>query len=134
MTDIGPAAAAFWERVTGSARSAASRLRVKSALNPMLWLCAIISLPCFGFAWFARGVEPLATVLTGAGLLPVIVTCIMAGYFAVFRPDKLQSEEYQIRHETLELIKKKGSSIEVSPSSLDNIANPLHPLPPLPAD
>jgi hypothetical protein len=132
MSDAGQAA--FWEQVTGSARTAAGRLRVKSALNPMLWLCAIVSLPCFSLAWFARGVEPLTTVLTLTGAIPVGMTCLIAAYFAIFRPEKLQSEEYQIRHEALELIKEKGSSIEVSPSSLDNIANPVHPFPILPAN
>jgi hypothetical protein len=40
-------------------------------------------------------------------------------------PDKLQSEEYQIRRETLELIRQKGSSLEVIPSSLEAITNPV---------
>jgi hypothetical protein len=42
-------------------------------------------------------------------------------------PEKLQSEDYQIRHETLELIKQKGTSLEISPTSLTVIANPAHP-------
>lgn len=129
MSDAGQAA--FWERVTGSARTGAGRLRVKSALNPMLWLCAIVSLPCFGMAWFCRGTEPLATMLAISGVAPIGITCALAVYFAVVRPEKLQSEEYQIRHEALELIKEKGSAVEVSPSSLEAITNPLLSRPPI---
>jgi hypothetical protein len=58
------------------------------------------------------------------GSAPVVATVIGFFYFMIFSPEKLQSEEYQLRHETIELIKQKGSSIEVSPSSLEAIANP----------
>lgn len=61
-----------------------------------------------------------------AAVTPVTITCVLAVYFAVFRPEKLQSEEYQIRHEALELIKEKGSRVEISPASLEVIANPVH--------
>lgn len=115
----------FIEHVAGKAQSAAAQLRVKSALNPMLWLCGIISLPCFAFAWFVRGVEPLASVLTYVGAAPVIVACLMGMFFAIFKPEKLQSEDYQLRHETLELIRQKGSNIEIEPSSLEIVANPV---------
>ena|SRR5579863_4196925 len=127
MADATNPVTAFWESVTGSARTAAGRLRVRSALNPMLWLCAVVSLPCFGLAWFSREVQPLATVLTIAGAAPIAITCIIAVYFALFKPEKLQSEDYQIRHEALELIKEKGSAVEVSPSSLEALANPIIP-------
>jgi hypothetical protein len=39
-------------------------------------------------------------------------------------PDKLLSEEYQLRHEAFQLILQKGSDFPVSPSSLEAIANP----------
>jgi hypothetical protein len=116
----------FWERAAGSAQTAVSRLRVRSALNPMLWLCGIISLPCLAAAFLAHGIEPIATILAICGVTPIAITCVLAMYFAVFRPEKLQSEEYQIRHEALELIKEKGSRVEISPASLEVIANPVH--------
>jgi hypothetical protein len=120
----------LFDRFIGRAQSAAGRLRVRSALNPMLWLCAIVSLPLFAGAWLAKGIEPLATILTYVAAAPVVVTCCLAVYFALFRPEKLQSEEYQIRHEAIELIKQKGVQIEVAPSSLEAITNPLRQLPP----
>lgn len=94
------------------------------ALNPMLWLCAIVSIPCFLLAWLTFGKEPLSTILTYAGIAPVAVTCVLGTFLTLFRPEKMQSEEYRIRHEALELIREKGSLIEISPSSLEGIANP----------
>ena len=115
----------LFERIASRSHAAASQIHVRSALNPMLWLCAIISIPCLFGAWSAHGVEPIATILAYVGVAPVGVTCIMAIYFAMFRPDKLQSEDYQIRHETIELIRQKGSSIEIAPSSLEAVSNPV---------
>jgi hypothetical protein len=119
------------ESFLARAQSAASRLRVKSALNPMLWLCAIIGLPCLVLSYFVRGTEPLATALVWFGGATIGATILGYFYFMLFAPEKLQSEEYQLRHEAFELIKQKGSSVEISPSSLEAIANPVHnPSPP----
>lgn len=111
------------DQIIANAQSAASSLRVRSALNPMLWLCAIVSLPCFILAYLAH--EPLATLLVYIGAAPIGATILGFLYLAVVAPEKLQSEEYQIRHEALEVIKQKGSSVEVVPSSLEAIANPV---------
>jgi hypothetical protein len=122
----------LFDRFIANAQSAAASLRVRSALNPMLWLCAIVSLPCFVLAYFAHGIEPLATVLVVLGAAPIAATIIAFLYFMIASPEKLQSEDYQIRHETLELIKEKGSSVALSPSSLDAITNPTLPALPSP--
>jgi len=116
--------AEFWDHLISSAHSAASSLRVKSALNPMLWLCAIVSLPCFVLAYFLHGTEPLASTLVYIGAAPIAATIVGFFYFMIMAPEKLQSEEYQIRHEALEVIRQKGSSVEIAPSSLEAIANP----------
>jgi hypothetical protein len=120
----------FFERIAARAQSAATNLRVRSALNPMLWLCAIVSLPCFIFAllayWFH--LPDLGLLFVYLGALPLGATILGFLYFAVFDPKRLQSEEYQIRHEALELIKEKGSPLELSPTSLEAIANPLRAL------
>jgi hypothetical protein len=126
MTDQTPLAGVF-ERIATRAQSAASHLRVRSALNPMLWMCAIVSIPCLVLAYFAHasGLDQLGTALVYIGGAPVLATIFGFFYFVIFCPEKLQSEEYQLRHETLELIKQKGSPIEVSPSSLEAISNPV---------
>jgi len=55
------------------------------------------------------------------------MTCMGFAYFSLFRPEKLQSEDFQIRHAALELIKQKGAPLELAPSSLEAITNPIHP-------
>jgi hypothetical protein len=39
-------------------------------------------------------------------------------------PDKLQSEEFQIKKQSLELIREKGVTFPIHPTSIDSIANP----------
>jgi hypothetical protein len=124
MTDHSPAS--VFERIAAKAQSAASQLRVKSALNPMLWMCGIVSLPCYVLAYFsyASGFHDLGMAFVYIGSVPIVGTVLGFFYFGIVSPEKLQSEEYQLRHETIELIKQKGSAIEISPSSLEAIANP----------
>ena len=115
------------ERIAANAQSAATNLRVKSALNPMLWLCGIVSIPSFLISYFAHGIEPLATALVFIGGAPIVGTILGFLYFMIAAPEKLQSEDYQIRHETLALIKEKGTTVAIAPSSLEVIANPIYP-------
>jgi hypothetical protein len=48
-------------------------------------------------------------------------------YFAIKKPDRLQSEDYLIRHEALEMIGVKAASIEVDPASIELLAAPSGP-------
>ena len=49
------------------AQTAAGRLTVRSALNPLLWLCAIVGVPCFVLAASYHGDRPLMWALVFAG-------------------------------------------------------------------
>jgi hypothetical protein len=118
------AAASIIDTIVGRSQSATTALRVRSALNPMLWLCGIVSLPLLAGAWWAYDVQPLGNVLLFLGGLPIAATCVIFVYFALCRPQNLRSEEYQIRHEALELIRQKGQRVPLSPASVDAIANP----------
>lgn len=120
--------AQFFERMVGRVSNAAGLLRVRSSLNPMLWLCGIVSPSAFFGAWLLSGDPELSRTLVYVGAAPILATCLGFFYFALFRPGNLQSEEYQIRHQALEIIRQKGRSIEVRPSSLEAIANPKLPL------
>jgi hypothetical protein len=54
-----------------------------------------------------------------------VIACWIAYAFFMFKnPDKLQSEDYQIRKQALELIHEKGSSIAVEVTSVEAITNP----------
>lgn len=108
-----------------SATTAAEKLRVRSALNPMLWLTGIATPLCFAAAYLFRDHPVVLAILIAAGLFPIAVTCMGFSYFALTKPEKLQSEDYQIRHETLQIIQEKSGALTLDTASLTAIANPL---------
>jgi hypothetical protein len=122
------------ERAVHLAQTAAEKLHVRSALNPALWLCAIATPICLLFAYVFRDVPEARNWLIAIGLAPVAVACLGFIGFAIFKPEKLQSEEYQIRHESLQLIQEKSGRIAVAPASLQAIANPQAPSLPFKGD
>lgn len=64
------------------------KLSVKSALNPVLWLCAIITMPSLIFSTL---IQPVPSWLIYLILLPVITTVIGFLFLLIFDRDKLQS-------------------------------------------
>ncbi|WP_194089606.1 hypothetical protein [Vibrio hibernica] len=114
----------MFQQSGSSAESAAQSLHVKSALNPMLWLTGIAT-PIFLTGSYAlRDSSPAFEILIFSGVLPVVVTCLGFVYFALFKSEKLQSEDYQIRHESLQIIQQKIGTIEMPYTSIENIVNP----------
>lgn len=92
----------------------------------MLWLCGIVGLPCFYLAYLFRDVEQLCSILVYIGAAPIAATIIGFFYFMIVSPEKLQSEEFQLRQQSLDIIKQKGGIVEVSHASLEAIANPSY--------
>ena len=112
------------DKVAQLAQTAVERLHVKSALNPALWLCGISTPICFIFAYAFRDAPDVRNWLLIGGFCPIAVACFGFIGFAIFRPEKLQSEEYQIRHESLQIIQQRSGRIEIEPASIEAIANP----------
>lgn len=112
--------------VTSRASEAAERLNVRSALNPALWLCGIVTIP----ALVAASVMQKAPLwLEALAIAPVALACIGFLFFMCFDRDKLQSESYQLRKRALEVIEEKGGSIQLlSADDLQLITNPDLPL------
>lgn len=50
--------------------------------------------------------------------------CIRLLFLLIFDRDKLQSEDYQIRKKTLDIIQEKGDKFPVLAASIQAIANP----------
>lgn len=94
---------------------------VKSALNPILWLCAIITIPTL----IAGGIHPQLPVwVIAIGCGPVVVALFGFLFLLFFDRDKLQSEEYQIQKRTIELSQQKG---DAHPQAIDQesvVTNP----------
>lgn len=111
----------IFERLTHLAEHAIGRLKVSSALNSCLWLSGI-TIP-FGFAGavFSTGIVQFAALLMA--FIPVVLFVVAYVYFMLNSPDKLRSEEYELRKLALELIEEKGGLIPLSESSVEAIAN-----------
>lgn len=92
------------ERLVGQSAAAAQRLRVRSALNPVLWLCAIVTVPCVLVA--ADADDPTWFIVIACA--PVVLVSIGFLFLLLFDRGKLQSEDFQIRARMLELMEEKG--------------------------
>jgi hypothetical protein len=104
--------------------SAAKKLSVRSALNPMLWLSAIAMSGCFAAAVVFRADPAILHFLIGAGCVPAAIACLGFVYFALFRPDSLRSEDYLIQQSTLQLVQSKAGPLTVDVVKIEALANP----------
>lgn len=110
-----------FDRLTTMAEQALAHLKVKSALNPVLWLCALC-LPAgvTGALLTSGGVQHFFLGLIGTPIVLFIVAYI---YFMLKSPDKLRSEEYELKKYALSLIEEKGVGFAIAPLSVEAIAN-----------
>lgn len=100
----------FFGKLVQFASHAATKIRVRSALNPMLWLCLIGPLIFLTAAsWFKDDLY-IKWILIIVGSLPVVFTCVGFCFFALFKPEKLQSEEFQIQQQALGLLAQDTSN------------------------
>ena len=111
-------------RLSQIAQHAVGTLRVRSALNPFLWACPVVGGVCFTAALAFKSDHQIALLLVIAGVSPIGLLIVVGMFLTFFRTDKLQSEEYQIRQRTLELIQEKGGRFHVDPASLQSIVTP----------
>jgi hypothetical protein len=111
------------EAIITRVMEAGGRLTVRSALNPILWLCGIITVPSLVVVGLKTDPPSWLLVLAFA---PEVAAILGFGFLLLFDRDKLQSEEYQIRKMQLEMIEEKGKP-PLDPSIVEA-------LPPVPED
>ena len=98
------------DEVVRSAISRAGIVRVRSALNPFLWMIAWSAI--FGTLTFLlRDDAVLKYSCFALAALPELVALAVGVGFAVKCPDRLQSEEFVIRQQELTMIEKKGGYV-----------------------
>jgi len=112
------------EKLITKVMDAGGRLRVRSALNPVLWLCGIVSAPSMISLSFST-TQPLWLIVIASA--PIFVALAAFIFLLLFDRDKLQSEEYQIRKRSLELIEEKGNPQAIDAVSAVVITNPEAP-------
>lgn len=109
------------EVIASRITEAGGRLTVRSALNPALWLCAIVAIPSLLISSFSSNPPGWLGFLVGG---PVLIACLGYMFLLVFDRDKLQSEEYQIKKKTLELIEQKGMSGPMTVAAIEAVVTP----------
>ena len=88
------------------------RIKVRSGLNPMLWLCAIITTSCL--VVYGLKENPSEWLLIFA-VAPEAAAILGFFFFMLFDRPYLQSEQFQIRKMEIEMIEEKGKpAIEAS--------------------
>lgn len=109
------------DQVFSKAVEAGGRLTVKSALNPILWLSGIITIPTL----IAGVLYPeLSTWIVAVGCSPVVAALFGFLFLLFFDRDKLQSEDYQIKKRTIELAQQKGDPHPLQIDETQAIENP----------
>jgi hypothetical protein len=109
------------DKLASLTRSAVGRIKVRSVFTPMLGLCAI-AIPSFLFAAEREQDRVIRVILIGAAILFGVAAFVAYFYFAVNRPEMLQSEDYQLRHESLEIVRQKGGKAIVDLGHIERIA------------
>lgn len=96
----------------GSVGKAVTRIEQRSAMNPLLWLTGILGIILA--ALIIVPVVPEYVKITATILLSLIVLFAfgVAIYFAIFFPDRLRSEEYQIKKDVMNYCERMQSSPE----------------------
>ena len=82
------------EELITRVRDMGGRIKVRSGLNPILWLCAIITMPCV--VVYGMKDDPSGWLLVFA-VAPEAAAIIGFFFFMLFDRPYLQSEEFQIR-------------------------------------
>lgn len=111
------------EQIGHISQTAAHKLHVRSALNPILWLCAISSPLFLSFSYLFREYNFILYLLIISAIVPIFIACIVFVYFSMRNPNKLQSEDFQIRHESLQIIQNRVGKKDLSIETIQAIAN-----------
>lgn len=99
------------------AREGLATIKHWTVVQPLLWLCGTFSLGCFLISalvkdqWLQRG-------LFVVGLLPIILFGFAYIYFMFKDPDRLHSEEFQLKRRSLSIVESKGGTVAILPVDL----------------
>jgi len=116
----------IFHKLTHLAQAAMGRLKVSSALNPCLWLCGIVVPSGLVAAIYSSGGLQIAWIVLV--FVPIVLFAFAFIYFVFTDPDKLRSEEYELRKQALEMIEEKGGRIPLTETSITAITNPDYKL------
>lgn len=112
----------FAEKLTRLSEHALASLKVRSALDPCLWLAALALPSGLIGASFSSGYAQVAWITLA--FIPVIACVAAFLYLVITNPDKLRSETFELKKMALGIIEEKGISLSVSEDVVEAISNP----------
>jgi hypothetical protein len=90
----------------------------------MILLSTIFLVSCLPAAYLFREYPFLLYLFGVTAIFPGVVTTFMGIGFAIFKTDELRSEDYQLRHHSLQIIQQQKGRIPIDATALIAIANP----------
>lgn len=106
----------------------AKRITVKSAVNPSLWACAVISIPLYFLSAKSSGGFAIAFFIIAT--IPVASFFISYIYLLFTNPDYLRSEDFQLKAESLKLLGSKDNPLRANADDVVSVVtNPQLPPP-----
>lgn len=106
----------------------AQQVSSKSAVNPTLWACAVISLPLFILAAIATSWIAIAFFIVA--LIPIALFLGSYIYMLFKNPNLLRSEDFHLRAEAMGLFGDKDNPLNADASDvIAVITNPALPVP-----
>lgn len=101
--------------------SLAQQVAVKSAVNPSLWACVVISAPLFILA--SRTIGWLSVASFIVALIPVGAFAFSYLYLLFKNPEYLRSEEYQLRMNSMRLLGDKDNPLHADAEDIVSMIN-----------
>jgi hypothetical protein len=103
-------------------------IKHRTVVQPLLWLSGTISLGCFILALVAKDIW-LQRGLFIVGLVPIALFVFSYVYFMFTDPDRLHSEEFQLKRRSLRMVESKGGTVAILPVDLSTDPYPPKLLP-----
>ena len=103
-------------------REGLASLKHRTAVQPLLWACAVVTVPCF---WIATKTDGwLRVLIASVGSIPVILLAIAYIFFMLKAPERLHSEEFQLKSRSLATVESKGGIVSIKPLDLAPTSDP----------
>lgn len=96
---------------------AIAQMTTKSAMSPLLWAVGVVVSFLLVAAYMLDGTS--RDILIWLVVALVVFMMLSFAYFALFDPDRLQSEEFLVARQHVELLRENGKS----PATIDLQAN-----------
>jgi hypothetical protein len=109
------------DEVIRSAIDRAGVIRVRNAMNPLLWLSPISATIFLVAAYVFRDDPVLKYAFACLGGLPVLASILAYFLYFFLDRDRLQSEEFILKERALQLRYRKGAGTEVVDATHETI-------------